>query len=148
MTIPRLRCSLPLLCSVLGGALTVVAAGCSGDADRPAGLDRQYKDNPQLKRIGLAKFGGTITVDGQPPKSGTVFVVMLNDPKKPSPPNKPSLYTISTPEGAFEFSTGLKGDGTLPGSYIVTFALLHPHGRRVLSPRRVEESLQRSRQKR
>ncbi len=54
---------------------------------------------------------------------------MLNDPKKPSPPNKPSLYTISTPEGVFDFSTGVKGDGTLPGSYIVTFAQLHPHGR-------------------
>ncbi len=135
MTIPRLRCSLPLLCSVLGGALAVVAAGCSGATQTAQqALDRQYKDNPQLKRIGLAKFGGTITVDGQPPKSGTVFVVMLNDPKKPSPPNKPSLYTISTPEGAFEFSTGLKGDGTLPGSYIVTFALLHPHGRRGFFP--------------
>jgi hypothetical protein len=115
--------------------LAIVVEGCgSSTQTAQQALDREYKENPQLKRISLAKFAGTVTVDGQPPAKGTVIVVMLNDPKKPAAPNRPQQYAISTPEGAFEFSTSLKGDGTLPGSYVVTFAELHPHGRRGFFP--------------
>jgi hypothetical protein len=121
--------------TMLAGVLASMCQGC-GSATQSAreALDRQYKDNPQLKRPDLAKFAGTVTVDGQPPAKGTVIVVILNDPKKPAPRNKPSQYAISDPNGHFEFSTSLKGDGTLPGSYVVTFAELHPHGRRGFFP--------------
>jgi hypothetical protein len=117
--------------SALVGAMVMLGPGCgSGTQTAEQALERQYKDNPQVVRVDLAKFAGTVTNDGQPPAKGTVFLVILNDPKKPTPKNRPRLYTVSTPEGTFEFSTRLKGDGTLPGSYIVTFAQLHPHGRR------------------
>jgi hypothetical protein len=117
--------------SVLAGTLALVSQGCgSATQSSQQALDRQYKDNPQLQRPNLARFSGTVTVDGQTPTKGTVIVVVLNDPKKPAPRNKPNQYAIADPDGHFEFSTSLKGDGTLPGSYIVTFAELHPHGRR------------------
>ncbi len=116
-------------------ALTLISPGCSSATQSAQqALDRQYKDNPQLKRPELAKFAGTVTVDGQPPAKGTVVVVILNDPKKPATRNQPSQYAITDPEGHFEFSTSLKGDGTLPGSYVVTYAELHPHGRRGFFP--------------
>jgi hypothetical protein len=136
MIMNRMKFPSCLLCSVLAGALAFVSQGCGGSATQSAqqALDRQYKDNPQLQRPNLAKFAGTVTVDGQPPAKGTVIVVILNDPKKPAPRNKPSQYAIADPEGHFEFSTSLKGDGTLPGSYVVTFAELHPHGRRGFFP--------------
>lgn len=121
--------------SGLAAALALLSQGCSSATQSSQeALDRQYKDNPQLKRPDLAKFAGTVTVDGQPPAKGTVIVVILNDPKKPAPRNKPNQYAIADPEGHFEFSTSLKGDGTLPGSYVVTYAELHPHGRRGFFP--------------
>jgi hypothetical protein len=117
------------------GAVAIAGEGCGSHTQTAQdALDRQYKDNPQLTRLALAKFGGTVTVDGQPPAKGTVIVVMLNDPKKPFVRNHATSYAVSTPEGSFEFSTSIKGDGTLPGSYIVTFAELHPHGRRGFFP--------------
>jgi hypothetical protein len=121
--------------SALVGSMAMLGAGCgSGTQTAEQALEQQFKDNPQVIRVDLAKFAGTVTADGQPPAKGTVFLVILNDPKKPTPKNRPRQYAVSTPEGTFEFSTRLKGDGTLPGSYIVTFAQLHPHGRRGYFP--------------
>jgi len=129
------KCRRWLTWSALVGTLAIVGEGCgSGTQTAQQALEQQYKANPQLKRIGVTKFAGTVTVDGQPPAKGTVIVVMLNDPKMPAVRNQPSLYAVSTPAGTFEFSTSLKGDGTLPGSYVVTFAQLHPHGTRGYFP--------------
>ena len=135
MTMTHSKCRKWLTWSALVGLLAIVGEGCGGGTQTAQeALDRQYKDNPQLKRLSLAKFAGTVTVDGQPPAKGTVIVVMLNDPTKPFVRNQPGLHTVSTPEGTFDFSTSIKGDGTRPGSYIVTFAELHPHGRRGFFP--------------
>ncbi len=121
--------------ALLAGGLAFASQGCSGATQSAQqALDQQYKDNPQLKRPDLAKFAGTVTVDGQPPEKGTAIVVILSDPKRLPPPNKPIQYAIADPDGHFAFSTSLKGDGTLPGSYVVTFAQLHPHGRRGFFP--------------
>jgi hypothetical protein len=115
--------------------MAIFGVGCgSGKRTADQALEQQYKDNPQLQRVTLAKFAGRVTVDGQPPSQGTVILVMLNDPKKPTLRNQPRQYTVSSVDGTFEFSTGLKGDGTLPGSYVVTFAELHAHGKRGYFP--------------
>jgi hypothetical protein len=135
MTTTDWKCPRWLTWLALVGALAIVGEGCgSGTQTAQQALERQYKDNPLLARVSLAKFAGKVTVDGQPPAKETVIVVMLNDPKKPTPRNGPNLYTVATPEGTFEFSTGIKGDGTFPGSYVVTFAKLHPHGPRAYFP--------------
>lgn len=107
--------------------MAILGEGC-GTRTAHQTLERQYKDNPQLKRAELAKFAGKVTVDGQPPVEGTVMLVMLNDPKMPSRRNQPTQYTACAPDGTFEFSTSLRGDGTPAGSYIVTFVELHPQG--------------------
>lgn len=111
-------------------ALLASMAIFGGCGTRPAGqaLEKQYKDNPQLQRATLAKFAGKVTVDGNPPGQGAVILVILNDPKTPSQRNQPRQYTACAADGTFEFSTNLKGDGTLVGSYVVTFVELHPHG--------------------
>jgi hypothetical protein len=135
MTITDSKCRRWLTWSALVGALAIVGEGCgSGTQTAQQRLEQQYTDNPQLKRDSPAKFAGTVTVDGQPPEKGSLIVVMLNDPKKPTRRNKRGLYAICTPEGTFEFSTFLKGDGADPGSYIVTFAKLHQRGRRGYFP--------------
>jgi hypothetical protein len=135
MTKSHSICPKWLTWSVLVIVLAMAGEGCShGTQSAKEALDRQYTDNPQLKRPDLARFAGMVTVDGQPPAKGTVVVVILNNPKKPAPRNKPDQYAISDTDGHFEFSTSLKGDGTLPGEYVVTFAELHPHGRRGFFP--------------
>jgi hypothetical protein len=135
MTSIHSKCRQWLTWPALFLVLALAGEGCSrATQSAQEALDRQYKDNPQLKRLSLARFAGTVTVDGQPPAKGTVVVVILNDPKKPAPRNNPNQYAISDADGHFEFSTSLKGDGTLPGEYIITFAELHPHGRRGFFP--------------
>jgi len=117
--------------------LALLAMGCNGGTQSASqALEHVYKENPQLKRLDLAKFAGRVTVDGQPPAARTAILVILNDAKKPWPDQSKTIqnFTVCLPDGAFQFSTSLGGDGTLAGSYVVTFAQLHPKGKRGLFP--------------
>jgi hypothetical protein len=76
----------------------------------------------------IAKFSGTVTIDGQPPGIKVYdkhrILIMLYDPKNPPSSTNPILYVDCMPEpndGSFEFSTYNRGDGVPPGSYIALF---------------------------
>ena len=101
------------------GALTVRAR-------RQRSIKHWRRREPAAKRI--AKFSGTVTVDGQPPGIKVYdkhrLVLMLYDPKNPPSASHPILFADCMPEpndGAFEFSTYDRGDGVPPGEYIALF---------------------------
>src|SRR5579872_2844792 len=96
--------------ALVASMMAILGDGCGTQTAQQA-VERQYKANPQLKRAELARFAGKVTVDGQPPAPGTIILVLLNDPKMPSRQNHPRQFTACAPDGTFEFSTSLKGDG-------------------------------------
>ncbi|HET6326143.1 MAG TPA: hypothetical protein VFG04_15805 [Planctomycetaceae bacterium] len=108
--------------------LALSAWGCGGGRDSAAqALDRALKDSNTTK-LTVAKFSGTVTVDGQPPGIKVIdkhrLVIMLYDPKNPPTDGHPVLFADCMPEpndGFFEFSSYERGDGIPPGSYIALF---------------------------
>jgi hypothetical protein len=74
----------------------------------------------------VAKFGGHVSVDGQPPHEGSLMFVILNDPEHLVKGGKASATCDA--QGDFVFSTYLSGDGAPTGKYVVTFVQLHPQG--------------------
>ena len=107
-----------------GVALAGVAfllAGC-GPPTADQALDKAYKDNPGVTRMPVARFEGTVTVDGAPPASGTKLIVILTDPKQPQDQKKrPRPMARCDEQGHFMFSTTGQGDGVDEGSYILAF---------------------------
>jgi hypothetical protein len=115
------------------------AAGVSGCNSQRSGnqtLDDQFKDNPQFKKTAVAKFAGTVTVDGQAPAKEWKLFVILTDAQhldENAHADKPRHCVPCDSEGKFAFGTYDKADGVVPGKYVVTFVELHPPAAKSLS---------------
>lgn len=103
--------------------LAMTAAGCSGSSTAAARLEKAYRD-ANLQRSTVAKFAGTVTVDGQPP--GPFTLVLLMDPKNPKAGVRKAVCDA---DGKFAFTSYEQGDGVPPGSYVVLFARFNMGGR-------------------
>ena len=125
----KLRAIGSLRLAVLAIVLGLSALGCgSGQEGADKALDRAL-DKAKVSKTPVAKFGGTVTVNGQPPgiklHDGHRIVLMLYDPKNPPSGTHKIIGTELMPEpndGAFEFSTFALKDGVPTGSYIAVFA--------------------------
>jgi hypothetical protein len=103
--------------------ISLLTAGCGG-AKRPS-------ENEQLKELGVekqptAKFAGTVTIDGKPPKDVLKqgIWVMLYDPDAKPPKTVLTKAGVNQSDGHFSFSTYEPNDGVLLGSYTVLFVAL------------------------
>ena len=96
-----------------------VAQGCGSSS-----LDRVAEEQmPGYKQMKLGKFGGQVTVDGQPPaKDATLFVILTDhknlDEAKRSKAKTPKLFAVCDADGKFVFKPR-------PGKYVVSFVELH-----------------------
>jgi hypothetical protein len=106
--------------------LSVLFAGCGPPTAQQA-LKQAFLDNPKAQPVAIVPFEGTVTVDGKPPSTkGLVLLVILNDMKHPQDPGKPpKLRTGCDESGHFAFTTYEAHDGVQTGSYVVTFVQLH-----------------------
>jgi hypothetical protein len=114
--------------AVVAIALGLSAMGCPSQESADKALDRAL-DKAKVSKTPVGKFGGTVTVNGQPPGiktyDGHRIVLMLYDPKNPPSNNNKIIMGELMPEpqdGTFEFSTFARGDGVPSGSYIALFA--------------------------
>jgi hypothetical protein len=107
----------------------VLLAGCGhgtnagGQAD-----DSDFLKHENFKKDPLAKFAGTVTVDGQPPRKDCSMFVILTDPKhldENGLGQLPKHFAACNAEGKFAFSTYGVFDGVAAGKYVVTFMELH-----------------------
>jgi hypothetical protein len=104
------------------------ASGCNSQRSGNQALDDQFKDNPQFKKTAVAKFAGTVPVDGQPPAKEWKLYVILTDAQhldENAHADKPRLCAPCDSEGKFAFGTYDKADGVAVGKYVVTFVELH-----------------------
>jgi hypothetical protein len=132
------RRALPLAGLLSLFILATAFSGCSGQKSLKDSEEQFYKDNPKATRKPVAKFGGTVTIDGQPPsnKDGYLFI-LLNDFDKPT--RMPGHQARVNEDGTFTFMTYVGGDGVPPGKYIVEFVQLQiPRGgrQRIATPAR------------
>ena len=103
-------------------ALSVFGCGKSDGVDRA--MEQQMKEL-NVSRVAVAKFAGTVTIDGKSPVEAfpkQTLVVLLYDPKNPTA--KTPLHANCSPDGNFEFHTYSRDDGVATGSYVVLFAAL------------------------
>jgi hypothetical protein len=108
-------------------ALGLSISGCSGKESADQALNRALAEQ-KVSKSPIAKFAGTVTIDGQPPGIKLYdkhrILIMLYDPKDPPSAKHKILFGDCMPEpndGYFEFSTYARGDGIPPGSYIALF---------------------------
>ncbi len=118
--VPLCKCFVPFL--VL---LAVCLPGCGGRKSEQAAVDQYFKDNPTAKRSTVAKFAGTVTVDGLPPEKGgdSRLFILLNDADHLT--RLPTRHAEVADDGTFSFTTYMGGDGVPVGKYIVEFVQLH-----------------------
>jgi hypothetical protein len=108
----------------VAAVLALSIFGC----DHSDGVDRAMEQ--QMKELNVtqgavAKFAGTVTIDGKSPVEAfpkQTLVVLLYDPKNPTA--KTPLHANCFPNGNFEFHTYSRDDGVATGSYVVLFAAL------------------------
>jgi hypothetical protein len=115
----RTSCLLPAVAASLVVGLS--QAGCG----RSETLDQRMVRIAQAtgqQRVPTAKFAGKVTVDGQPPPTGTR--VILFDPKVSPSISHPVLHAQCAADGSFEFTTYTPGDGVPLGKYVVLFERL------------------------
>jgi hypothetical protein len=120
--------SMNFFAGLAAGLLLVALAGCSGSSSASRALERQFEENPQFHKAAVAKFAGTVTIDGQPPSKDLLLFVILNDPQhldENARLRAPKLSALCDDDGHFAFSTYDKGDGVAAGKYVVTFVQLH-----------------------
>jgi hypothetical protein len=61
-------------------AISVAAlSGCGIQQSSTQALDDQFKKNPEFQRQPVARFAGTVTIDGQPPEQGSKLFVILTE---------------------------------------------------------------------
>jgi hypothetical protein len=116
--------SCPLKC--LAGLLVLAIAlpGCYREKTAKEAVDQYFKSNPDAKRFTVARFAGTVTIDGLPPekKPATRLFILLNDPQHLE--KLPTRFIEVADDGSFSFMTYLAGDGVPVGKYVVEFAQL------------------------
>jgi len=83
-----------------------------------------------MAQAGISKgsvypLAGRVTIDGQAPQleQGYRLAVVLNDISKPDADVTQRPYVMCDPQGNFFFSTYDKGDGIVPGTYVVAFGV-------------------------
>jgi hypothetical protein len=111
---------------VIGVIFAVFLSGrfSTGDSMVQIAIDKSGKPAAEL-----GKMKGKVTIDGQPPATGSDLIVFLNDPTNlPDPSRNPPWFCPCDSQGNFFFSTRMNGDGVAVGKYIVTFAKLRPVG--------------------
>ncbi len=98
--------------------------GCSGRKSSEEALDRAIRECGGTK-LQIARFAGTVTVDGQPLATDNqhVLVIMLYDAQHPPSDRNPLRHTFCDETGHFEFGTYTRDDGVPVGSYVVLFAV-------------------------
>jgi hypothetical protein len=110
-------------------ALSVLGCGDKRVAERMTDQLAETKGTV----VPVAKFAGTVTIDGLPPSVPPPYVLalFLYDGKGKEPGHETIYHTICDKDGHFEFTRYSKGDGVPPGSYTVLFAeLMHRKGAR------------------
>jgi hypothetical protein len=107
----------------------VLLAGCGhgthagGQAD-----DSDFLKHENFQKDPIAKFAGTVTIDGQPPRKDCTMFVILTDPKHLDENGRgqlPKHFAACNAEGKFAFSTYGVFDGVAAGKYVATFMELH-----------------------
>jgi hypothetical protein len=99
-------------------AAAAVLGGCGPQSSQQR-FDEAAKQIPGFQKSSVARFGGKVLIDGQPPgedKDKKVFVV-LKDPAHPAEKGKKA---VCNPDGSFDFMTYFPHDGVPAGKYIVT----------------------------
>jgi hypothetical protein len=104
------------------GLLGLLAAGCSSSSSPAARLEKAFQET-KLQRTDVAKFAGTVAIDGQPPAPFT-FVVLV-DPKHPKAGVRKAICDA---DGRFAFASYGNEDGVPPGSYVVLFVQFNMGG--------------------
>ena len=100
--------------------VAATVAGCTGSNRKTPEeqLDETFRNNPELKRLQLAKFQGHVTVDGQPPEPDSNLFILLLDAEKFQDPKAPHYQTRVKESGDFAFSTYLTDDGVPVGKWV------------------------------
>jgi hypothetical protein len=108
--------------------IAVALAGCSGNQNAGTAIQKQY---PDYKNQAIAKFGGKVTIDGQPPSKDLKLFVIMTDAghlDENAQSKAPKHYAHCDLDGNFAFTTNEPKDGVTAGKYVVTFVQLHPPG--------------------
>lgn len=111
-------------------ALMVISAalcGCNHQSAAQA-LDEQFAKNHEFKKGPVARFAGTVKIDGQMPDLGAKLFVILTDFQHldaNAHVDTPKLYQGCDSKGAFAFATYDRADGVPAGKYVVTFVELN-----------------------
>lgn len=116
--------------------LILVTSGCSQKQTANEALDQALKASGQIRKD-IAKFAGTVTIDGRPPEfdKSKVLVVMLYDPQKPPSPGKvPPLAARCGKNGNFAFNTYETDDGVPVGKYVLLFGVFGTSMRGFVGP--------------
>jgi len=105
--------------------LAIALPGCYRQKTDKEALDQYFKSNPDAKRFTVARFAGTVTIDGLPPekKGASRLFILLNDPQHLE--KLPTRFMEVAEDGSFSFMTYLAGDGVPVGKYVVEFVQLH-----------------------
>ncbi len=104
--------------------LAIALPGCTRQKTAKEAVDQWFKSNPEAKRFAVARFAGTVTIDGLPPekKPAARLFILLNDPQHLE--KLPTRYMEVADDGSFSFMTYLAGDGVPVGTYVVEFVQL------------------------
>ena len=105
-------------------ALLILAVlALQGCGPGPSRVDEFAKNNAKTQALEpVGKFAGRVTVDGVTQVGTDQLIVFLSDPKHLEKPAK--YFASCDPEGNFEFTTYMPGDGVPLGKYVVGFVAL------------------------
>ncbi len=116
--------------ALLASSALLLSSGCFGSRSADQALTNALAQAGQQKEP-IYPLAGNVTIDGLPPhfEKHEALIVMLNEPEKLDTPPTTRRYVETTPSGEFCFSTYEPRDGTKPGKYILTFAILREKGK-------------------
>jgi len=120
-----------LMCFAACVAVMALLEGCSRFQSADNQLETQLRQAKLTKAKKLAKFAGTVTVDGKPvTEEDLQLVVVLTDANHldENAGKAPQKSALVYGDGSFSFGTYDKGDGVPPGKYVVTFVEFHRVG--------------------
>ncbi len=97
-------------------------AGCNRPQSESEAIKKSLEVNGRSQET-VAKFSGTVLVDGQPPAVDrrNPFFVIAYDPKNPPKGRQAPFTARCDKDGHFQFNTYSTGDGLPVGSYVALF---------------------------